>query len=319
MASKIPFIKAVSLEYEKSKIIEKYGKKIDTVSSYFEDQYIRSLFKVITDGKLSGDRTKTGTFRLETGYKFEFSNIDIPLLRGKSVNPQNALTEVIWILCGRNDLKFLKDNGVNYWDEWVKEDGTFGPIYGTQMRNFGGVDQLLNVINKLNQSPETRQAMISLWNPIDLPDMALPCCHMLYHPLIVNGKLNLHCGQRSSDSILGVPYDYMLFWFIQQILAYLTRTEPGFILHNNHDYHMYVNHIDVLDKYLDNYLNNPKDLDLKDNQIKIDLKFPERPEELTSETLTKFLIEFHLMNNKLDTNYEKNVNHYPLIKAIVAV
>ena len=300
-------------------ILEKIDTTIDSLNNnYFENQYIKSLLMVLRNGKNSLDKT---------GYKFIFDNKTIPLLRGKLVNPLNALTEVIWILTGRNDLKWLKDNGVNYWDQWVKEDGTFGPIYGPQMRNQNGFDQLLYVIKKLNSSSESRQAMINLWHGADLKTQALPTCHYGYHPLIIDGYLNLHCDQRSSDSFLGIPYDFMLFWFIQQILSFWTNTKPGYIIHNNHDYHIYNNHYSAIDKYFDRYINNPlnKFLDDKFQSIFIELNYPEKDDyvnkegHLTSESLTEWLYKFYELNKSFNSNYFDSENRYGLIKADVSV
>lgn len=301
----------------KSSTIKNYFDR-NKQGKYFENQYLYSLKDVIENGVGSNDRTGTGTIRLESGYRFVITPHHIPLLRGKFVNPYGALTEVIWILTGRTDLQYLKDNGVNYWDSWVKEDGTFGPIYGHQMRQQNGFDQLIHTINKLNESPETRQAYITLWNGSDLKDQALPCCHLAYHPLIVNGKLHLHCGQRSADSFLGVPYDYMLFYFIQQILCYFTNTTPGNIVHTNNDYHIYQNHYSAVAKYMDNYINNPYNIDMNSN-IVFELDFPEKPARLTSESLTDWLYEFHSCNKNFPHNYEKNVTTHHLIKAEVSV
>lgn len=311
------------------KLSEKqFDKQIDNLNDYyFENQYIKSLLKVLRNGEESGDRTGTGTIRLDDGYRFVFNNNVIPLLRGKLVNPWNALTEVIWILLGKNDLNWLKANGVNYWDQWCKSDGTFGPIYGPQMRNQNGFDQLVYVINKLRNSPESRQALINLWHGADLKVQALPCCHNQYHPLIVNGKLNLHCGQRSADSFLGVPYDYMLFYFMQQILAYWTDNKPGKIIHTNNDYHIYQNHYDSIYHYFENYLENPKEKFINPNfeEIYITLKFPDKNayfikgQEITSEIMNRWLEDFYLSNKQFNSNYSNKKLRYGLIKADVAV
>ena len=308
---------------------KKFDKEIDTLNNfYFENQYIKSLLDVVRNGEESNnDRTGTGTIRLTTGYRFVFSNCVIPLLRGKLVNPWNALTEVIWILLGRNDLAWLKTNGVNYWDQWVKPDGTFGNIYGPMMRNQSGFDQLVYVINKLNSSKESRQALINLWHGADLENQALPPCHFLYHPLIVNDKLHLHCGQRSSDSFLGVPYDYMLFYFMQQILAYWTDTKPGKIIHTNNDYHIYQNHYSAIYKYMENYLANPEQKFTNPNfhSIEIKLQFPDKSlylnhtGEITSSGMTLWLEEFYKLNKQFESNYNDKKLRYGLIKANVSV
>ena len=266
-------------------------------ASYFEDIYAKSLLDVINNGVESGDRTGTGTIRLETGYRFVFHSEFIPILRGKLINPHNALTEIMWILLGKTDLQFLKDNSVNYWDAWAK-DGQLGPIYGAQMRNQNGFDQLLYVIKKLQQSSESRQAYISLWHGSDLSQMQLPPCHLAYHPLIVDNKLHLHVGQRSTDSFIGLPYDWVLFYFIHKILCFFTDTKQGNLIHTNNDYHIYKNQFDSVLKYFDNYFDNPDGKFIFPNIVEIyfKLQYPEKPADLTSETLTEWLYKFYELN-----------------------
>lgn len=41
-----------------------------------------------------------------------------------------------------------------------------------------GLDQLLDVINKIKHNPDDRRIILSAWNPADLKLMALPPCHM---------------------------------------------------------------------------------------------------------------------------------------------
>lgn len=109
------------------------------------------------------------------------------------------------MLTGRNNIQWLRDHGVNYWNEWENEEGTIGKGYGTQFRNFNGVDQLINVVEELQRNPDSRRTLISLWNPSDLNKTTLPPCHFLYHfTSYVSDKdgrryLDLHVTQRSAD------------------------------------------------------------------------------------------------------------------------
>lgn len=52
----------------------------------------------------------------------------------------------------------------------AKEAGDIGPMYGYVWRNFGGVDQLKEVIEKLRVNPNSRRHLVSAWDPTKLPD-----------------------------------------------------------------------------------------------------------------------------------------------------
>lgn len=75
----------------------------------------------------------------------------------------------------------------------VIPEGDLGPIYGKQWRNFGGVDQITELIQNLKTRPYSRRHVITAWNPAELPDesisiqdnvrqgkMALAPCHCLF-------------------------------------------------------------------------------------------------------------------------------------------
>ncbi len=284
-----------------------------------EKNYIQSLKDLINNGIKSTDRTGIGTLRLINAPVFNIKENIIPILKGKFISPYNSFTELIWILTGRNDLKWLKDNGVNYWDSWVKDDGTFGPIYGTQMRSFNGqIDQYFNAIKLLINSPDSRRIICSLWNPIQQKDMALDPCHCWYQFISINNKLHLKVYQRSVDSFIGLGYDFMLFYYMLHISAYLSNHEIGEIFTYFGDYHMYLNQFDSVNKYINNFENNPLNKNLN-VEIYFKLQYPEKPADLTSETLTEWLYKFYELNKNFETNYSDKSNRYGLIKTDVAV
>lgn len=289
-----------------------------------EKNYIESLKQTLKTGSISGDRTGTGTKRALVPPQFVIEENHVPLLRGKFVSPKNSLTEMIWILLGKTDIKFLKDNGLNYWDAWVKEDGTFGPIYGAQMRNFAdsnnenGIDQYTKALDLIKNSPESRRIICSLWNPLQQHLMALEPCHCFYQFLVIDNKLHLRVYQRSVDTFIGLGYDFMLFYYMLNITAYLSDIQPGIITTAFGDYHIYLNHFNAIDKYINNYEKNGEKINY-DEEIYIHLKYPTKPEELTKETLEAWLIEFYQMNDKIDTNYKIGKTTYKGIQADVAV
>jgi len=71
-------------------------------------------------------------------------------------------------------------------DEFAREWGELGPIYGAQWRNWlnvpneinkGGKDQIQNLINDLKTNPDSRRLMVNAWNVGELDSMVLPPCH----------------------------------------------------------------------------------------------------------------------------------------------
>lgn len=64
-------------------------------------------------------------------------------------------------------------------ENFTKEWGDLGKVYGYQWRNWGveNIDQITNVLNELNTNPDSRRLLVTAWNPSDLPYQVLPPCH----------------------------------------------------------------------------------------------------------------------------------------------
>ena len=171
-----------------------------------------------------------------------------PLLLSKKVSFKAAKGELLWILHGRTDLKFLHEFGIKYWDPDYERsgrtDGTLGPVYGKQWRNFNGVDQLQRLIEGIKTRPESRRLMVSAWNPSELHQMALPPCHYGFQVYINEGKLDLMWQQRSADVFLGLPYDIAMYGLLLHMLAKGANLKPGRLVAQLGDCHLYANHID---------------------------------------------------------------------------
>ena len=67
-----------------------------------------------------------------------------------------------------------------------------------------GVDQLMDVIDKIKNKPNDRRIIMCAWNPADLNRMALPPCHCLVQFYVANGELSCQLYQRSADMGLGM-------------------------------------------------------------------------------------------------------------------
>ena len=99
-------------------------------------------------------------------------------------------------------------------EPWADEEGELGKVYGYQMLNFNSqsINQLEAVISSLNNNKDSRRHIISLWNPSELEEMALPPCYLYFQFFVdTNDNLNMFVLQRSGDLFLGIPYDVALF------------------------------------------------------------------------------------------------------------
>jgi thymidylate synthase len=238
-----------------------------------QDEYKGLLSGIFHGGAQKEDRTGTGT-RSVFGrvLRHDMAN-GFPLLTAKKIYFNHAITELLWILQGRTDIAYLHEHGVTYWDDDFnksnKTDGTLGPIYGKQLRDFNGVDQLEYVLKQIKEQPSSRRIMASLWNPNDLNNMALPPCHYGFQVYINNNKLSLSWNQRSVDVFLGLPYDIAMYGLLLLMLAKGNGYEPGQLTAFMGDCHLYNNHINQAEEYL-----NRKNLELPSVLIKKGLSLP---------------------------------------------
>lgn len=210
-----------------------------------ETQY-RSLIKELLDAPYKPDRTGTGTYSLFGKTLEHDMSAGFPLLLSKKVSFKAAKFELLWILQGRTDIQYLRDNGINYWDPDYKRsgrtDGTLGPVYGKQWRDFNGVDQLQRLIVGIMTNPESRRLIVSAWNPPELHHMALPPCHYGFQVYINNNQLDLMWQQRSADVFLGLPYDIAMYGLLLELLAKGAGYKPGRLIAQLGDCHLYSNH-----------------------------------------------------------------------------
>ena len=219
-----------------------------------ENEYKKLMETILYKGLDKADRTGTGTKSIfGTTIRHDMS-MGFPLLTGKRVSFKAARTELLWILQGRTDLKYLEDNGVKYWrpdyERSIRTDETLGPVYGKQWRDFGGIDQLWQLVYNIKHNPSSRRLLVSAWNPAEMKDMVLPPCHYAFQVYVNNGKLDLMWQQRSADVFLGLPYDIAMYGLLLELLAKGSNMQPGQLIGQLGDCHLYNNHLDQAEIYL---------------------------------------------------------------------
>jgi thymidylate synthase len=212
-------------------------------------QYLDLMQKVLTEGQKKSDRTGTGTLSI-FGHQMKFDLTEgFPLVTTKKVHLKSIIHELIWFLKGSTNISYLKENGVSIWDEWADENGDLGPVYGAQWRswpdgNNGSIDQIQNLINSINQNPDSRRHIVSAWNPAEVDNMALPPCHSLFQFYVANGELSCQLYQRSADIFLGVPFNIASYALLTHMIAQVCNLKVGEFVHTLGDAHLYTNHLD---------------------------------------------------------------------------
>ena len=219
-----------------------------------ENEYKELTSEILNRGLSKSDRTGTGTKSVFGRTIRHDMSEGFPIITGKRISFNAARTELLWILNGRTDLKYLEDNGVKYWrpdyERSGRTDETLGPVYGKQWRDFNGVDQLKNLVYSINTNPDSRRLMISAWAPHEMNDMALPPCHYAFQVYINNGVMDLMWQQRSADVFLGLPYDIAMYGLLLEMLAKGSGLKAGQLIGQLGDCHLYNNHLDQAKVYL---------------------------------------------------------------------
>ncbi len=210
-------------------------------------QYLDLLRDIMENGQDADNRT--GIYaRKVFGRQMHFDlGQGFPLVTTKKVFLKGIIHELIWLLSGNTNIKYLTDNNVHIWDEWADKDGNLGPVYGYQWRNFNGegIDQIKDVIERIKTNPQDRRLIVTAWNPAQIDQMALPPCHCFFQfDVSPDGKLNCQLYQRSCDMFLGVPFNIASYSLLTMMIAQVTGLKPGEFVHTLGNAHIYSNHFE---------------------------------------------------------------------------
>ena len=217
-------------------------------------QYEDLMRLVYTTGVYKGDRTGTGT-RSVFGHQMRFSLAEgFPLVTTKKVFLKAIILELLWFLRGDSNVRWLQERGCTIWDEWAREDGSLGPVYGVQWRSWptpdgGHIDQIQQVMDTLKTNPDSRRIIVSAWNVAELDQMALMPCHAFFQfyvapPQKAGDRPRLSCQlyQRSADIFLGVPFNIASYALLTHMIAQQCDMDVGDFIWTGGDCHIYSNH-----------------------------------------------------------------------------
>ena len=230
--------------------------------------YLQLLQDILDNGSRKEDRTGTGTISL-FGYQMRFDLAQgFPCMTSKKLHLRSIIHELLWFLKGDTNVAYLNENGVSIWDEWADENGSLGPVYGAQWRDWLApdgrhIDQMKLLLDDLRNRPHSRRHIISAWNPAVLPDesrspqdnaraglQALPPCHTMFQFHVADGRLSCQMYQRSADVFLGVPFNIASYALLTMMIAQVVGLEPGDFILSLGDAHIYLNHLEQVNLQL---------------------------------------------------------------------
>ena len=219
-------------------------------------QYLELLRQVRRHGARKADRTGTGTLAV-FGAQLRFDlNAGFPLVTTKKLHLKSIAYELLWMLRGETNVRYLREHGVTIWDEWADEHGELGPVYGKQWRDWVAadgrhIDQIAVALDLIRDKPESRRIVVSSWNVGELGRMALLPCHAFFQFFVVDGRLSCQLYQRSADLFLGVPFNIASYALLTHMVAQQCELAVGDFVWTGGDCHVYVNHLEQVDLQLE--------------------------------------------------------------------
>ena len=284
--------------------------------------YLDLLQFILENGDKKQDRTNTGTIS-SFGHQLAFDLEDgFPAVTTKSLAWKGVVSELLWFLEGSDDerrlaeIRFGKDRSElidlskysTIWTDNADNQGkqlgyenteykkNLGPVYGVQWRNWGGIDQIANLLENLHKNPDGRRHILSAWNVGDIEKMALPPCHVMSQFYVNNGTISCHMYQRSADMFLGVPFNIASYALLLCIFGKILNLKPKRFVHSFGDAHIYMNSVDQVKEQLS--------------------RTPMKPPELSIPQIDSLK---DISNYEIDDFKLLNYEHHPAIKAKMAI
>jgi hypothetical protein len=150
---------------------------------------------------------------------------------------------------------FKEQEFIDFRNNGVRESRKFG-----SMRSYSEKNQFIEITEKLRDDPDTRQAVMTIWNPqYDTEKHNDILGTIVFHFLRRHDKLNMIVYMRSQDLMTGFLYDTLQFRWFQEILAGWLDIEVGKYTHIAGSMHLYssdkikartiINNVDIKDIY----------------------------------------------------------------------
>tara|TARA_R100000231_G_scaffold108138_1_gene80047 strand:+ start:1085 stop:1948 length:864 start_codon:yes stop_codon:yes gene_type:complete len=201
--------------------------------------------------KIYNQRTEENTktlFNTMLGYEFSVVNSlnenYYVMPEGRALRPHVAAAELAWTLMGVKDISFLQQYS-KMWDKFTNDNNEVEAAYGYRWKKHFGRDQLFDALDQLKKNRSSRQIVISAWDPEtdglknEGKIKNVPCPMSFQLNIDQNEKLYLTLFMRSSDVVVGLPYDFMFYDQLAVAIANelkIKKTEITIFSANTHLY-----------------------------------------------------------------------------------
>ena len=164
--------------------------------------------------------------------------------------PFSCLGELCWYLAQTRDLSSIAYYLPAY-RKYAEGKEIYGG-YGPRLFDWNGLNQFAIVADILRRKPDSRQAVIQLFDAHDIlePHKDIPCtCIMQF--MIRKRQLHMLAYMRSNDALVGMPHDVFCFTMLQEIMARTLSVELGRYKHMVGSLHLYSGSMNNAQQFLD--------------------------------------------------------------------
>lgn len=160
----------------------------------------------------------------------------------RDANPVFHLMEAIWMLSGQRNVEWLLQFNSTF-DRFAEDDKEMHGAYGYRWRKHFPQDQIFAVIHELRRLPNSRRAVIAMWDPdadlrVDKKD--IPCNTHIYFG-IRDGHLDMSVCCRSNDILWGAyGANAVHMSILQEVIAYGVGVPVGSYVQFSNNFHAYL-------------------------------------------------------------------------------
>jgi thymidylate synthase len=161
----------------------------------------------------------------------------------RNANPFFHVLEFVWMMAGRDDADWISTFNSRMTE--FANGGQINGAYGKRWRNWHGVDQIPLVAARLRRDPQTRQAVLAMWDPLLDNELFLkdyPCNTHIYFR-VNNNQLHMTVCNRSNDLIWGMMgANIVHMTFLHELVSRMVGIPMGRYQVMTNNLHIYEHH-----------------------------------------------------------------------------